>query len=123
MSEFAKHPEKSASEPAEAVLQQWQLIQKMSQELQHLTRQKAWDQITSLQNQRELALENFFRKDIPAELAGQIAADVKVMLTADEMIRDEVQAHQASLMKESVHLRKLQQRSDSYQAMSKLKRF
>ncbi len=123
MSEFAKHPEKSASEPAEAVLQQWQLIQKMSQQLQHLTRQKAWDQITSLQNQRELALENFFRKDIPAELAGQIAADVKVMLTADEMIRDEVQAHQASLMKESVHLRKLQQRSDSYQAMSKLKRF
>lgn len=123
MSESAKNSEKPASEPALAIQQQWQLIQKMSQQLHNLTQQKAWDQVASLQKQREVALESFFKKDIPAELAARIVEDVKVMLEEEKVIRDEVKVHQSSLMKESVHLKKLQQRGRSYLAMSQLKRY
>ncbi|GGG57255.1 hypothetical protein GCM10011403_13090 [Pseudohongiella nitratireducens] len=122
MSESAKNPEKPAPEPAASIQQQWQLIQQMSQQLHNLTRQKAWDQVAALQKKRELALESFFKNDIPAELAAGIAEDVRVMLEQEQAIRDEVQVHQSSLMKESVHLKKLQQRGRSYLAMSQLKR-
>lgn len=103
--------------------QQWQSILEKSQQLRHLARQKAWERLLKVQQEREGELESFFQQEIPEAMANRIAEDVKTILAADKAIRDEVQAHQSSLMKESTHLKKLQQRSRSYQAMNKLDRF
>lgn len=104
--------------------QQWQSIVDKSQQLQHLARQKAWESLLALQEEREEELEIFFRQqDVPAEMAARIAEDVKAILAADKQIRQDVLTHQSALMQESTHLKKLQQRSRSYQAMGKLDSF
>lgn len=95
----------------------------MSGQLQHLARQKAWKELLSLQEKREAALADFFRHDIPAAMARELAADIKAMMESDKKIQEEVLTHQSSLMQESAHLKKLQQRSRSYQAMNKLSDF
>lgn len=103
--------------------QQWQSIVDKSQQLQHLARQKAWESLLALQEEREKELERFFRQDVPAEMAARIAEDVRAILAADKQIRQDVLTHQSALMQESTHLKKLQQRSRSYQAMGKLDSF
>ena len=123
MSNSAKNPEKSAPDPYGEPREQWQAIQKMSQQLQQKASQRAWEELLALQKERERALVHFFRHDIPADMAAGIAADVKTMIDSDKKIQEEIQAHQSSLMKESTHLKKLKQRSRSYQAMNKLSRF
>jgi len=95
----------------------------MSLQLQQKARQRAWEELLALQEERERALARFFRHDIPADMAAEIAADVKAMIESDKKIQEEIKAHQSSLMQESVHLKKLQQRSRSYQAMNKLSDF
>lgn len=123
MNKSSKNPDKSVSITDSELKEQWRVIQEMSLQLQHLARQKAWKELVSVQEQRENALEIFFRNDISAGLAAGIATDVKTMLETDRKIQEEIQAYQSSLMKESTHLKKLQARSRSYQAMSKLNRF
>lgn len=123
MSNSAKNPEKSAPDPNSEPREQWQAIQKMSLQLQQKARQRAWEELLALQEERERALAQFFRHDIPADMAAGIAVDVKAMIDSDKKIQEEIQAHQSSLMQESVHLKKLQQRSRSYQAMNKLSDF
>jgi hypothetical protein len=124
MSYSAPNPENNASDLPMTRQQQWQSIVDKSQQLQHLARQKAWQSLLALQEEREEELERFFRqKDIPAEMAARIAEDVKAILAADKQIRHDVLTHQSALMQESTHLKKLQQRSRSYQAMGKLDSF
>jgi hypothetical protein len=123
MSHSAPNPEKNASDLPMTRQQQWQSIVDKSQQLQHLARQKAWESLLALQEEREKELERFFRQDVPAEIAARIAEDVRAILAADKQIRQDVLSHQSALMQESTHLKKLQQRSRSYQAMGKLDSF
>lgn len=93
---------------------EWNQIVTSSHNLMHLAEQKSWSKLSTLHQQRDQLIQQFFSKEPHPELLSQIQSDIKKICDTDRKIIQMVADNRDQLGTEAQRLRAMKNRINEY---------